>query len=73
MARLQTVADALRCYTAGSAAILGQDQFLGSLTVGKAADFICLDRDPLSATPEEVRAMRVKRTIVGGRQVFSAG
>ena len=66
-----TVAEALRCYTAGSAAILRQEQFLGSLAVGKAADFICLDRDPLASNPEEVRSMVVRRTIVGGRQVFS--
>ncbi len=66
-----SVADALRCYTVGSAVILGQDKFLGSLEVVKAADFICLDRDPLSASPEEVRAMVVRSTIVGGRRVFA--
>lgn len=66
-----SVAEALRCYTVGSAAILGQEKFLGSLAVGKAADFICLDRDPLSSTPEEVQAMGVLRTIVAGREVFS--
>lgn len=64
-----TIAEALYCYTAGSAAILGLEHFLGSLAVGKAADFICLDRDPLSSSPEEVRGMVVKRTFVGGRQV----
>ena len=45
---------------------------MGSLAEGKAADFICLDRDPLSVSPEEVRDMRVKRTIANGRQVFPA-
>ena len=66
-----SVAEALHCYTFGSAAILGQDKFLGSLEVVKAADFICLDRDPLSASPEEVRDMVVKSTILGGRRVFA--
>ena len=65
-----SVAEALRAYTAGSAAILGQSRLLGSLEVGKAADFICLDRDPLSSSPEQVRDMVVTRTVVGGRQVF---
>ena len=65
-----TVAEALRCYTVGSAAILGQSGYLGSLAEGKAADFICLDRNPLSSTPQEVREIQVKRTVVGGRQVF---
>jgi len=67
-----SVAEALYCYTVGSAAILGLGHFLGSLSEGKAADFICLDRDPLSASPEEVRRTVVKRTIVGGRQAFPA-
>jgi predicted amidohydrolase YtcJ len=66
-----SVAEALQCYTAGSAAILGQGHFLGALAPGKAADFICLDRDPLSSSPEEVRNMIVKKTVVGGRQVYS--
>ena len=65
-----SVAEALQCYTAGSAAILGQGHFLGTLVEGKAADFICLDRDPLTSSPEEVRNMVVKRTVVGGRQVY---
>ncbi|PKB80945.1 MAG: hypothetical protein BZY88_07520 [SAR202 cluster bacterium Io17-Chloro-G9] len=67
-----SVAEALRCYTVDSAAILGQEQFLGSLELGKAADFICLDRDPLDSSTEEVRQMTVTRTVVSGRQVFSA-
>ena len=67
-----SVAEALRTYTVGSSAILGREQLLGSLGEGKAADFICLDRDPLSASPEEVRNMVVQRTYVGGRQVFPA-
>ena len=65
-----SVAEALRCYTVGSAAILGLRHSLGSLTEGKAADFICLDRDPLRASPGDVRQTEVKRTIVNGRQVF---
>ncbi|MFQ6027366.1 MAG: amidohydrolase [Dehalococcoidia bacterium] len=67
-----SVAETLYCYTAGSARILGWDHYLGSLSEGRAADFICLERDPLAASPEEVRQMVVHRTIVGGRQVFSS-
>ena len=65
-----SVAEALRAYTVGSAEILGMGRTLGSLEVGKAADFICLDRDPLSAPLEQVRRMGVLRTFVGGRQVY---
>ncbi len=68
-----TAAEALRMYTTGSAKILGAGNVVGSLEPGKLADFICLDRDPLSAAPDEVRATRVLRTVVGGRAVHSTG
>ena len=65
-----SVAEALRAYTVGSAEILGMGRTLGSLEVGKAADFICMDRNPLSASPEQVRNIGVRRTYVAGRQVY---
>ncbi len=65
-----SIAEALRAYTVGSAEVLGMGDVVGSLEVGKAADFICLDRDPLSASPDQVRHTKVLRTFVGGRQVY---
>jgi predicted amidohydrolase YtcJ len=65
-----TVAEALRAYTVGSAQILGWDSTLGMLAPGKAADCICLDRNPLAVPVDQVRQVRVTRTIVHGRQVF---
>ena len=67
-----SVGEALRGYTVGSSEILGLGHTLGSLEVGKAADFICLDRDPLSASADEVRHTANLRTIVGGREVYKA-
>ena len=67
-----SVGEALHAYTVGSAQVLGQERFLGSLAPGKAADFICLDRDPLASSPDDVRTMAVKRTVVGGRAVYQA-
>ena len=64
------VAEALRAYTVGSAQILGWDNVLGMLAPGKVADCICLDRDPLALPVDQVRQVRVTRTIVHGRQVF---
>ena len=64
------VAEALRAYTVGSAQILGWDNALGMLAPGKVADCICLDRDPLALPVDQVRQVRVTRTIVHGRQVF---
>ena len=64
------VAEALRAYTVGSAQILGWDNILGMLAPGKVADCICLDRDPLALPVDQVRQVRVTRTVVHGRQVF---
>lgn len=64
------VAEALHAYTVGSARILGWNNVLGMLAPGQAADFICLDRDPLAVPVDQVRNVRVTRTVVHGRQVF---
>jgi len=45
---------------------------IGTLEVGKFADFVVLDRDPLAISPEEVGAVQVLETWVGGRQVYAA-
>jgi predicted amidohydrolase YtcJ len=63
------VAAALRIYTVGSAQILGWDNALGLLEPGKVADCMCLDWDPLAVSVDQVRQVRVTRTIVHGRQV----
>lgn len=44
----------------------------GQLVVGERADFVLVDRDPLLATPEELRQTRVLQTWIGGRQVYKA-
>ena len=63
-------AEALRIYTAGSAAAAGREHELGRLAPGYLADFVVLDQNPLACDPEELQATRVMATYVGGRQVF---
>jgi predicted amidohydrolase YtcJ len=63
---------ALAAYTAGGAwAGFAQGRF-GTLAVGERADFVVIDRDPLLASPEEIRATRVLQTWIGGERVFVA-
>ncbi|MFJ5093774.1 amidohydrolase [Streptomyces sp. NPDC088557] len=61
---------ALAAYTAGTAHVNGLDD-TGSLRVGNLADLVVLDRDILTAPPEEIAEARVERTYVGGRLVHS--
>ena len=44
----------------------------GRLLPGERADFVLIDRDPLIASPGELRATKVLETWVGGRKVYDA-
>lgn len=59
----------LRAYTIEAARMLGREQELGSLTVGKAADLVLLPRPP-TADAAQLRAMTVLATMVDGRWVY---
>jgi predicted amidohydrolase YtcJ len=61
---------ALAAWTAGGAYAGFADGRFGRLTKGERADFLLLDRDPLLATPAELRALRVLQTWVGGKLVY---
>ena len=46
---------------------------LGSLDEGKLADFVVVDRDPTTVTPDEaILETRVLATFLGGKRVFDA-
>jgi hypothetical protein len=60
---------ALAAYTAGSAWANGVDDRSGSISVGKDADLVVLDRDPFAAPAAELADARVERTYVAGRLV----
>jgi len=68
-----TVAEALRCYTLGSAAVLEQEKVRGSIEPGKLADFTVIDRDILSVDVAQIPGTRVLQTIVGGETAYQAG
>ncbi|MBV8911008.1 MAG: amidohydrolase family protein, partial [Gammaproteobacteria bacterium] len=60
---------ALRAITANSAYELHAEGDLGSLEVGKLADFIVLDRNVLRIPPQQIAGVKVLLTVVGGRAV----
>ena len=49
------MADALHAITLGAAYTLKMDGMVGSIEVGKFADFAVLAEDPLEAPPERLR------------------
>ncbi|WP_226700304.1 amidohydrolase [Qipengyuania gaetbuli] len=64
--------EALAGFTADAAYAGFAEGRFGRLLPGERADFILVDRDPLMATPEEIRATKVLETWVGGRKVYDA-
>jgi predicted amidohydrolase YtcJ len=65
-----TVAEAVWGYTMGSAHASGQTAFLGSLSPGKLADLIVLDRDIFDIPAQDISDTRVLLTILGGQVVY---
>ncbi len=57
-------------FTLDTAYAAFQESDLGSLTAGKFADFIVLDRDPLAVPAAEIPATVVLETWVGGHRAF---
>jgi predicted amidohydrolase YtcJ len=65
------VAEALKAITIGAAYTLHMDDEVGSIEVGKKADFAVLEDDPTQMSVETIKDARVWGTVQGGR-VFAA-
>ena len=61
---------ALRLYTINNAYLHREEKEKGSLEVGKWADFILIDRDYLMCPMDEVREVKVLKTVLGGKVVY---
>ena len=62
----------LYAYTLNSARAMNEQELIGSITTGKQADFVLVDRDVLTVPAEELRAAKVVWTMVGGKIVYQA-
>lgn len=65
--------EALRAVTSNAAYALFEEGQKGTLSPGKRADLVLLDRDPLSCPPEELKDIRVVETIKDGETVYKNG
>lgn len=63
-------ADALAGFTTGAAYASFAEMRVGRLAPGYWADFILVDTDPLTASPDQLRATQVLETWVGGTRVW---
>jgi predicted amidohydrolase YtcJ len=62
----------LRAATIDAAYELHEDDVTGSVQVGKFADLIVIDRDPLKIPAEDIANIRVLETVVGGLTVYES-
>lgn len=65
-----SAAEALRIYTAGSAAATGREDELGQIASGMFADFVVLDRDITACDQSGIQGAQVVATYVAGERVY---
>jgi hypothetical protein len=67
-----TLAQALSAYTSGAAYAMFAEDRLGRLAPGMKADFLFVDRDPTTASPDALRQTKVLETWINGVQAWSS-
>jgi predicted amidohydrolase YtcJ len=65
-----TLDEAIRAYTVGSAYAEFADQVKGTITPGKLADLVMLDRDIYTCEPSDIDKAKVVLTVADGKVVF---
>ena len=64
--------DALKAITIYGAYQYGEEKEKGTITRGKKADFVVLDRNPLTCDPKELAEVQVKMTIKDNHVIYQA-
>jgi len=65
------VVTALKSMTIYGARLNFQEDMIGSIEVGKRADFAVLDRDPTAIDPMEIKDIQVTSTWIDGEKVYT--
>ncbi|MDA7510655.1 amidohydrolase family protein, partial [Verrucomicrobia bacterium] len=65
-----TIQEALKAYTLDNAYLLFQEESTGSITTGKWADLVVIDRDLTTCPVDDIRGTQVVQTFVAGEEVY---
>lgn len=66
-----SVDEALRIATINGAHASYEENVKGSIAVGKYADFVILEKDPHAVDPDTLKDIKIVRTVVAGKTVYS--
>ena len=65
-----TVDEAIRVATINGAYASSEESLKGSIKAGKLADFVMLEKDPHDVDPNQIKDIKVIRTVVGGKTMY---
>lgn len=65
-----SVGDALKTYTISAAYAAFEEKIKGSIKVGKLADFVILNQNPLSIDKNKIKEIKVLETIIRGKSIY---
>eukprot|EP01130_Rhizamoeba_saxonica_P002420 TRINITY_DN12224_c0_g1_i1.p1 TRINITY_DN12224_c0_g1~~TRINITY_DN12224_c0_g1_i1.p1 ORF type:complete len:542 (-),score=94.86 TRINITY_DN12224_c0_g1_i1:139-1764(-) len=65
------VLEAMRLITSYASIIIGEQSNVGSIEIGKFADFVVLDKNPLEVDTAEIVSIKVLKTYSSGKDVYS--
>jgi len=64
------IEEALKSYTINAAYATFEENLKGSIEVGKHADLVILDKNPLDTPKNEIQYIKVMETIIRGKTIF---
>ena len=65
-----TLDEALKIATINGAYASFEEKTKGSITAGKLADFVMLEKDPHDVPPDQIMNIKIARTVVGGKTMY---
>lgn len=67
-----SVDEAIKVWTLDDAYATFEENIKGSITPGKLADFVVLQKDPRKVPPDTIKDIVVEATYLGGNKVYTA-
>jgi predicted amidohydrolase YtcJ len=67
-----SVDEAIKAWTLDGAYATFEEKIKGSITPGKLADFVVLEKDPNKVAPATIQDIKVEATYMSGNKVYTA-